>query len=225
MKKLSLLLPIFALLTGQPGQAREARPDAPLAPGLVAVDAYTLKADKNLLTDYPPTNPDGTINVVVEIPTGTTAKWEVDKASGELRWEFKKGKPRVVEYLGYPGNYGMLPRTLLAKQAGGDGDPLDVIVLGPAVPRGAVVKARVIGVLKLLDGGEQDDKILAVLHGDPLAEARSVKELDEKFSGVSRIVETWFESYKGPGELEAQGFAGPEAGMEVVESAAAAFAN
>ena len=74
---------------------------------------------------------------MIEIPTGTTAKWEVVKPSGELRWEFDQGRPRVVRYLGYPGNYGMIPRTLLPKEEGGDGDPLDVVVLGPAVPRGS----------------------------------------------------------------------------------------
>ena len=223
MTQLPALLLSLGLIATQVGHAREAGPDAFNAPGLVAVDDYTLKAEKSLLSGHPPTNPDGTINVVVEIPAGTTAKWEVAKPSGELRWEFKNGRPREVRYLGYPGNYGMLPRTLLSKQEGGDGDPLDVIVLGPAVPRGAVVRARVIGVLKLLDGGERDDKILAVLAGDPLAEAGSVRELDEEFPGVTKIVEIWFESYKGPGELEAQGFEGPDAAMRVIRSAAAAF--
>lgn len=41
-----------------------------------------------------------------------------------MKWEFKKGKPRVVSYLGYPGNYGMIPKTLLSKESAGDGDPL-----------------------------------------------------------------------------------------------------
>ena len=104
-------------------------------------------------------------------------------------------------------------------------DPIDVIVLGPSVPRGSVVKARVIGVLKLLDGGEQDDKILAVLDGDPLAEAASVAELDEKFPGITRIIQTWFESYKGPGEMEAGGFDGPDEAMRVIQAAAAAFSS
>ena len=225
MRQRTAVLLFLGLLVALPGRARDAAPDAFHAPGLTAVDAYTLKGDTSFLTGHPPINSDGTVNVVVEIPTGTTAKCEVTKPSGELRWEFKKGRPRIVRYLGYPGNYGMLPRTLLSKEAGGDGDPLDVIVLGPAVARGSVVRARVIGVLKLLDGGEQDDKILAVLAGDPLAEATSVRELDQKFPGVTKIIETWFESYKGPGELESQGFAGPEIGMEIVESAAQAFAE
>ncbi|MDJ0849924.1 MAG: inorganic diphosphatase [Myxococcota bacterium] len=220
----ALLLGMGLVAAGD-AAAREPGPPTPHAPGLVAVDRHTLKAEKNLLSDHAPLNPDGTINVVVEIPAGTTAKWEVAKPSGELRWELEEGRPRVVRYLGYPGNYGMLPRTLLARQEGADGDPLDALVLGAAVARGSVVRARVIGVLRLLDGGERDDKILAVLDGDPLAEARSIRDLDERFPGVTKIVEIWFESYKGPGRLESQGFAGPEAGRKIVEAAAAAYAR
>ena len=93
------------------------------------------------------------------------------------------------------------------------------------MPRGSVVRARVVGVLKLLDGGEQDDKILAVMDGNPLAAAGSIQDLNDKFPGVTTIVETWFVSYKGPGQLESKGFAGPEEGMNIIESAAAAFAD
>jgi len=203
--------------------ALHAGADAFNAPGLTRIDPYTLKAPQNLLSDQPAINEDGTINVVVEIPTGTTAKWEVVKPSGVLKWEFKNGEPRVVRYLGYPENYGMIPSTLLPKALGGDGDPLDVILLGPAVPRGTVVRARVIGVLGLLDGGEQDDKILAVIEGDALARATSVAELDDEFPGVTTIIETWFVSYKGPGELESKGFAERDEAMKTVEAAASAF--
>ena len=74
-------------------------------------------SDKNLLTDHKPVDDNGDINVVVEIPTGTTAKWEVVKPSGELNWKFSNGKPRRIKYLGYPGNYGMVPRTINAKKS------------------------------------------------------------------------------------------------------------
>ncbi len=123
--KILMIAAIFAGLTLVTGTQAET-----IAPNLRLIDSYTIVGPKNFLTDYEPVNRDGTINVVVEIPTGTTAKWEVTKPDGKLQWEFKRGKPRVVKYLGYPGNYGMLPRTLLAKEDGGDGDPLDVIVLG-----------------------------------------------------------------------------------------------
>src|SRR3989344_6149065 len=94
---------------------------------------------KNLLTDFVPLFDDNDINVVVEIPSGTVDKWEVDKADGQVKWEMVDNKPRVVDYIGYPGNYGMIPQTILPKKLGGDGDPLDVLVLGPPVERGTVI--------------------------------------------------------------------------------------
>src|SRR5210317_1159823 len=74
---------------------------------------YTLSSGINYLKDIEPINSDGTVNVVIEIPTGTNEKWEVSKKTGDIEWEFKKGKPRIVKFLGYPTNYGMIPRTLL----------------------------------------------------------------------------------------------------------------
>ena len=196
-----------------------------IAEGLTAEDEYTISGSNNFLTDYEPVNTDGTVNVVVEIPTGTTAKWEVDKKDGKIKWEFKKGKPRIVKYLGYPGNYGMLPRTLLPKELGGDGDPLDVLVLGQYIPRGSVVKAKVLGVLKLLDGGEQDDKIIAVLNDSPLSKVNNIQELDSQFIGVTNIIKTWFESYKGPGELVSKGFSDYGQAMEIINASSKAYSK
>ena len=51
-------------------------------------------------------------------------------------WTFDHDTPRIVNYLGYPGNYGMIPRAFLPKNLGGDGDPLDVLLLGPSIKRG-----------------------------------------------------------------------------------------
>lgn len=186
-------------------------------------DAYTLVGERSFLTGFPARNDDGTINVVVEIPAGTNAKWEVDKADGVLRWELEQGQPRVVAYLGYPGNYGMVPRTLLPAEAGGDGDPLDVLVIGAPAARGDVVRCRVIGVLALLDGGETDDKLLAVAEGNALSDVRDMDELDARFPGVSGIVETWFVSYKGPGELTSRGWGGPAAATEILDTAVRAW--
>ena len=169
-------------------------------------DEYTIIGEKNYLTGYAPIDAEGNINVVIEIPTGTTAKWEVEKSTGNLTWEFVNGKPREVKYLGYPGNYGMIPRTLLPKELGGDGDPLDVIVLGPAVERGAVLKTKIIGMLKLLDRGEQDDKLVAVLAGSPFFKVNSIEELDSTFTGASTIISTFFSNYKGLGKMKAMGW-------------------
>jgi len=190
---------------------------------VTAQDKYTLIGKKHLANDFPAFANSGNIMVVVEIPTGTNAKWEVDKATGGLKREFKKGKPRTVAYLGYPGNYGMIPRTILSEKSGGDGDPLDVLLLGPALPRGTVIEARAIGVLKLLDDGEQDDKIIAVLPGSKLGKISSIKKLDKKFKGITDIIEIWFSNYKGPGRITSQGYRGPEKARKIIKQASKAY--
>ena len=192
---------------------------------LKSPNAYTLVGNKNFVTGYEPLRNDGHINVVVEIPAGTIEKWEVVKPTGVLKWEFKNGKPRTVQYLGYPGNYGMIPRTLLPEEAGGDGDPLDVIVLGPPVKRGSVVKARVIGVLKLIDRGERDDKLIAVLPNSPFRNIKTLMDLNEHFHGVTEIIRIWFCNYKGPDKMEAQGFGDKKEAEQILHEAIRAFAQ
>lgn len=188
-------------------------------------DDYTIVGADELMA-LAPLNTDGTIRAIVEIPTGTSAKWEVSKDNPKaVYWEYKNEKPRIVNYLGYPGNYGAIPGTALPKELGGDGDPLDVIVLGQALPRGEVVNVRLIGVLKMLDGGEQDDKLIAVLTEDsPFANIQNMAQLDSEFPGVSQIVGLWFANYKGPdGGMEAQGFEEATVAREVFDAAAAQY--
>jgi inorganic pyrophosphatase len=180
-------------------------------------------AHRNLLDDVDPAAAGSRVNAVIEIPTGTNAKWEVRKPDGRLEWEQKNGAPRVVNYVSYPGNYGMIPRSLLPEHEGGDGDPLDVLVLGPAAPRGAVIRVHLIGVLRLLDDGERDDKLIAVQDAGPLSDVRDLDDLDERFAGVSGIVEIWFTNYKGPGRLESQGFAGQAEALRILDAALAAY--
>ncbi len=181
------------------------------------------KASKNLWTDFIPMFIDGDINVVIEIPAGTIEKWEVDKSDGQVKHEIKNNKPRIIQYIGYPGNYGMVPRTLLPKELGGDGDPLDVIVLGPPVERGSVVKCKLIGVLNLLDHGENDDKLIAVLENTPLYQVNSIEELDHKYHGISEIIQLWFTNYKGPGKLESIGFGDKDIANTILKSAMAEY--
>ena len=164
------------------------------------VDSMTYEGPKNLLTDYSARNDDGSINVVVEIPSGSGSKWEV-KQDGKLHWDLKNGKPRIVQYLPYPCDYGMIPHTKAA-----DGDPLDVVILGPAVPRGSIVQAKVIGVMKLTDKGEQDDKIVAVMADTPLANVTSIAQLESEYPGTTDIIRNWFVNYKGPNAMPFGGF-------------------
>lgn len=159
---------------------------------------------------------------LVEVPAGTTAKWEVNHKSGHLEWEFKKGKPRNVSFLGYPGNYGFIPQSILDKKDGGDGDPLDVIVLGPAVSKGTIQSIRVLGAIQLLDKGEQDDKIIAIPLAGPFEKIDSLEEMMIKFPGVIEIVRTWFEGYKGS-KMQFMGYTKRKKAEALIEEAHASW--
>lgn len=175
--------------------------------------------DKNLLMDFIPLFEDGDINVVVEIPAGTLEKWEVDKSDGKVKLEYVDDKPRIINYLGYPGNYGMIPRTLLSKELGGDGDPLDVIILGPPKERGSLVKCKLIGVLLLLDRGERDDKLIAVSDDSPLYYLNNLEELNNNYIGITEIIQLWFANYKGAGKMESKGLGDKEMALKILTSA------
>ncbi len=170
-------------------------------------DPYLLIGEKNFLSGYEPIAGNGYINMIVEIPTGTNQKWEVNDSTGYMEWEFSNGKPRVVNYLSYMANYGLIPKTLLPFEAGGDGDPLDVIVLGPAIERGSLVKCKLVGIMRLIDRGEQDEKLIAVAEDSPFSGISTFNELNESYPGVIEIIKIWFTNYKGPSvKMEVKGF-------------------
>ncbi|HTL13402.1 MAG TPA: inorganic diphosphatase, partial [Bdellovibrionota bacterium] len=93
-----------------------------------------------------------------EVPKGSKIKYELDKASGLIKVD------RVLfSSVHYPANYGFIPQTYCE-----DNDPLDILVLGqePVAPL-SIMRAKPIGVMKMVDQGEADDKIIAVHADDP----------------------------------------------------------
>ena len=97
-------------------------------------------------------------NAVIEIPKGSKCKYELDKYTGLLKLD------RILyTSTHYPANYGFIPRTYAD-----DGDPLDVLVLcsEPIYPL-TLIRVYPIGVMRMLDGGKMDDKIIAVPFSDP----------------------------------------------------------
>lgn len=189
---------------------------------LLFLSCGSLKKDQvntNLLTDFSPKFKDGDINVVIEIPAGTLEKWEVNKHNGNLEWDKINNIPRVINYISYPANYGMIPRTLLPKEQGGDGDPLDVIVLGTTIKRGQITKSKLIGVMYLIDRGEQDDKLIAIAENSPLYNINNITELNEKYNGVTQILKLWFSNYKGVGKMKFKGFGTKKEAEKIVKYA------
>jgi inorganic pyrophosphatase len=197
----------------------------PIACGTQLIDSKTLTGPKNFFTGYPAQPNRKTINAVIEIPAGQNAKWEVSEDDGKMYWEIKKGKPRVVSYLPYPFNYGMIPSTLQSTETGGDGDPIDVLILGPALPRGSIVQATIIGVLRLKDDGERDDKLLAIHENGPFKNLDSLDNLNSKFPGVLTIIETWFTNYKGIGKIVSDGFGNKTEAQKLLSEAILGFKN
>ncbi len=109
-------------------------------------------------------------NVIVEIPKGSPDKIQYDELKDEMYVDFTFKNGFKFAY-----NYGFIPET-----KAGDGDTLDVIVLSSeSIPSGIVVKCRAIGVMKQLDRGEQDDKILAVPVSDKNSKYQSIKDVSE----------------------------------------------
>jgi inorganic pyrophosphatase len=186
------------------------------AAGIPDIAVYDRNRRLNLYTDFASRNADGTINAVIEIPQGDVRKFETDVKTGRLFWELKNGKPRRVAYLGYPANYGMVPRTL-----GWDGDPLDILVIGAQELRGAVPAVKLVAVMRMIDGGDLDDKLVAVVQGSPF-DGLTLKDLQD--NGVAAILATWFASYKGPGEIEVTGFEDLAAAQKTLADAEANFA-
>lgn len=141
---------------------------------------------------------DSLVNVVIEIPAGTNQKWEVNKANGQIEWEYVSSDSfRMIDYLPYPANYGFIPQTLLSEGSGGDGDPIDVFVLGPSIDRGTIIGVKIVGIINMLDDGESDSKLLAVNIDKTGLIADSYDLLNRNYPGVIDIIKLWLLNYKG----------------------------
>jgi inorganic pyrophosphatase len=125
------------------------------------------------------------IYVLVEIPKGSRNKYEYGKELGVIKLDRVLFSP-----LHYPGDYGLIPRTLYD-----DGDALDVLVMinEPTFP-GCIIEARPIGLFKMFDQGVADDKVLAVPARDPIFDDyRDIKDIPRHFL---KEVAHFFEVYK-----------------------------
>jgi len=140
----------------------------------------------NLWRDLPAgRHPPEEVTAVIEIPFGTRNKYELDKNTGVIRLD------RVLySSMHYPGDYGFIPRTLYR-----DGDPMDVLVLvkEQTFP-GCLIDVRPIGLLRMLDRDEEDDKLLAVpLHDPSYMEYFDIADIPQH---ILKEIEHFFERYK-----------------------------
>ena len=147
---------------------------------------------------------------VIEIPKGSTNKYELDKETGLLRLD------RVLySAVHYPADYGFVPQTFCD-----DGDPLDVLVLGqePVYPL-TIVEARAIGVMRMRDDKGIDDKIIAISVRDPaFADYTDHAQLP---AHVLRQMRRFFEDYKvlERKQVVIEGLLGPAQALDIIRDA------
>jgi inorganic pyrophosphatase len=126
------------------------------------------------------------VNGIIEIPKGSRAKYELDKETGMLKLD------RVIfSAMHYPANYGFIPQTYCE-----DNDPLDILVLTQETlyPL-TLVECKPIGVMRMLDNGEADDKIIAVAAHD-ISVAPYIHDVYDLREHFRRELHNFFEDYK-----------------------------
>jgi len=148
------------------------------------------------------------VQAIIEIPKGSKAKYELDKDTGMLRLD------RVLySSVFYPANYGFIPQTL-----GEDHDPLDILVISQIeIQPLCIVNAKVIGVMRMIDNNEGDDKIIAVCADD--VSVNHINNMDELPAYFHSELKNFFEEYK---KLEnkkvlVEGFQNTETAQQIIQ--------
>ena len=160
----------------------------------------------------------GTMNVVVEIPAGSSHKIEWDRENAVMKLD--RVEPKIFAK---PTNYGFIPQTLDE-----DGDELDVLLItDEPLVTGIVVEARIIGVMKFVDDGEVDDKIIAV-PSDDRHTGNAIQTLADLPAQLVKQIEHHFSHYKDlkkPGSTVVRGFEDIEAAKEVIRESIERWKN
>ncbi len=170
------------------------------------------------------------VNAYIEMTPFDAVKYEVDKTTGYLRVD----RPQLTSSMP-PTLYGFVPQTYCAgrvsalspKAKNGDGDPLDICVITERpINRGEVIlRARVVGGLQMVDGGEADDKIVAVLDNDPFW--RGANDITDISPALLERIRHYFETYKllfgQPSEATIEQIYGREHAFEVVRASLADY--
>jgi len=160
-----------------------------------------------------------TVHCIIEIPAGTNKKIEFNKTTKRFEIDKIEGVERVKKYLPYPANYGFIPSAFSDKTKGGDGDPIDILLLCESVPTGSVIEAYPIAMLRLLDEGEMDDKVLCIPKDPKLQviKANDISDFKEKYPKALEIIQLWLR-YNDTSELiTTNGWVGKQEAMAEIK--------
>ena len=186
--------------------------------GLLCIQCQSLQKSKVYeLSAYSSNNH---IQAVIEIPAGTNKKIEFNPISKQFEVDQRDGEDRVIKYLPYPANYGFIPGTFSDPNKGGDGDALDVLVLCETVPTATVMEIIPIGMLKLVDEGELDYKIIAIPTDKKMRtiDATSLNILQEKYPYIQEILSQWFLNYDAGNSQEIKGIGNETEALNEIKS-------
>ena len=136
-----------------PAQALDVLPAVASKRLATSLDAAKPHA-RHLWRDTSPTNPDGTVNAYIEIPRDERRKWEFDMGANARAID----RVMPADVGGYPVNYGFVPQTVSY-----DGDPFDVLVLGPPLKGGEIVRGVIVGLMFMEDEKGLDSKVVLSL--------------------------------------------------------------
>lgn len=150
------------------------------------------------------------LNVIVENNSGSRNKYEIITESGQLKLDRVGYSPLV-----YPFAYGAIPMTWDE-----DNDPLDVVIanITEAFVPGSLVEIRIIGMMKFIDGGEVDDKIIGVVNDDKKNEhIKTIDDLGEYFKTETKYFWEKYKELKKPGTGETKGFFDKDEAIKVIK--------
>lgn len=158
------------------------------------------------------------LNSVIEISAGTNKKIEYNTTARKFEVDQRGGKDRIISFLSYPANYGFIPSTFSDPKKGGDGDALDIIVICEALPTGTIIETIPIGMLKLVDNGEYDYKIIAIPKdlSKRIIDVTSYEEFIKKYSKAKDILELWFLNYDTKDTLISEGWGDEKEAMKEI---------
>ena len=165
------------------------------------------------------------LQCVIEIPSGTNKKIEYNKTSHTFEIDKKNGQERIINFLPYPGNYGFIPSTLSATDEGGDGDALDMLVIAEALPTGTILEVIPIGMLKLLDNGAYDYKIIGVPAKKELQiiTATTYTDFLKKYPKAKEIIDSWFLNYDTSDILSSEGWTNEKEALKEIQKSLVAI--
>lgn len=170
--------------------------------------------------DLEPFGDDG-LRVVIEMPAGSMDLFAFDGQSGDILPILKEGRQQSIDVLPFPANFGFVPGTSLDVSGNSAGTPVRIMVIGPDLPTGTITETRLIGLLKVKEGGKEKQMLLAtpLTPTDPEQPLQGFQDFLLYRDSLKRAVEDWFVFYRNLPDTQIIGWDDEKAALRVVQQA------